>query len=1009
MPRKEPANSSLKIEMLGTFRLAVGGVSVEATRWARRKSKMLLKLLALQPQHQLHREQIIELLWPDQGGNAAVNNLYKTVHAARRALEPELVSGNDSHFVLTQDQQIMLRAPHELWVDTEVFQRLASDALKRADVRACEAALSLYQGDLLTEDPYEDWISAHREQLRQTYDGLLSKFSKLYKELGQYERSVSLLKELIARDVSNEQAYRQLMLLYALQGKRHEALRLYEQCRSVLRREIGTEPDKTTIGVYEQIIAGNVRLLPQDNLEKPDGERPAGQRQGPARPNLPLQLTSFVGREQEIARVKQLLRDNRLLTLTGTGGIGKTRLGLQVAAEVLAQYPGGVWLVELAPLTDPELLPRTIATTLGVRQEPGRTLLSTLDEYLRVRRVLLVFDNCEHLLETVATVAEHLLSWSPELHILTTSRQALDLAGEAVWQVSALSLPSSARPADDTNLLEYEAVRLFIDRVSSSNPRWALTEQNRPAVARLCRCLDGIPLALELAAARVKMLTVEEIVSKLDDRFDLLFSGCRSVMPRHQTLRAAIDWSYSLLRPKERTLLHRVSVFAGGWTLAAAESICAGEGIEKCAVLTLLSHLIDKSLVIVEPQGAESRYRLLETIRQYAAQKVSESEEVARIYARHLDWFLQLAEQSDLAFSRPEQGFWFMRLEVERDNLGVALQWSLQAARDPDKGLRLCVALWRFWQAHGYVSEGRRWFDLAFSLPDASSKSFQAKAFHGASALACMQGDFEHARVYIDQSLTLQRETKNRCGIAHELHRLGIIAYYVGDYQQAIRLQEETLALCYELGDQCGIARAINGLGIIALDQGDYDQAASKFEECLAVYRQLGHTLGVMGTLNNLGETARRQSDIDRAETLLQESLKLAKELGDKGWVARAMHILGNIAMDRGDYRLANQMFKKALVILREIEDVIVMYVLEGLACMSAAQGEPARALRLAEAASVQREATRLIRSPADQCALDRCLRESRRIMSFEETERAIAEGRAMTIEQAITYALHSN
>jgi predicted ATPase/DNA-binding SARP family transcriptional activator len=1009
MPRKKPTDAPLRIEMLGTFRLSVDGVPVEAARWSRRKSKLLVKLLALQPQHQLHREQIIELLWPDQGFSASVNNLYKTVHATRRALEPELVSGNDSHFILTQDQHVMLRAPHELWIDIEVFQRFASDALKHADVRACEAALSLYQGDLLAEDPYEDWINARREQLRQTYHSLLSKFSKLYKELGQYERSVSLLEELIARDVLNEQAYRQLMLLYALQGKRHEALRLFEQCRGVLRREINAEPDKTTIGVYEQIVAGHVRLLPQDNLEKLKGERPAGQRQGITRTNLPLQVTSFVGREQEIARVKQLLKGNRLLTLTGAGGIGKTRLGLQVAADVLAQYPDGVWLVELAGLTDPQLLPRIISNTLGVRQKPGRTLLSTLDEYLRVRRMLIVFDNCEHLVETVATVIEHLLSRSPELHILATSRQALDLAGEAVWQVSALSLPSSSQPAGDTNLLEYEAVQLFVDRVSSSNPKWALTEQNEPAVARLCRRLDGIPLALELAAARVKILTVEEIVAKLDDRFDLLFSGSRTVMPRHQTLRAAIDWSYSLLQLAERTLLHRVSVFAGGWTLAAAESICAGDGIESCAVLTLLSHLIDKSLVIVEPQGAESRYRLLETIRQYAAEKVRNSEEWSRISARHLDWFLQLAEQSDLAFSSPEQGFWFRRLEVERDNLGAALQWSLQEARDADKGLRLCVALWRFWQAHGYVSEGRRWFDLALSLPDASSKSFQAKAFHGASALACMQGDFEHARAYIDQSLALQRETENRHGIAHELHRLGIIAYYVGDYHRATMLQEETLALCYELGDQCGIARAVNGLGIIALDRGDYDQAVSKFEECLAVYRQLGHVLGVMGTLNNLGETARRQSDIDRAETLLQESLKLAKELGDKGWIARAMHILGNIAMDRGDYKLAGQMFKNALVILREIEDVIIMYVLEGLACMAAAQGEAARALRLAEAATVQREATRLSRAPADQCALDRCLREARRIMSLEETERALAEGRAMTIEQAIAYALHSN
>lgn len=1008
MPHKELGHLSLRIQLLGNFAVLIDGRSVREEQWARRKSKLLVKLLALQPHHRLHREQIIELLWPEQSAGAAANSLYKALHAARRSLEPQPQSGAVSNFILAQDDQIILTAPQELLVDAEEFEGRAAAAFREQSAPALQAALELYQGDLLPEDLYEEWAAARREHLRSTYQRLLLTLGRMYGEQGRYENGLELLGRLVNLDPSNEEAHRQMMLFYASTGRRAEALRQYRRCEDALRVEMDGVPEKATAEIREQILCGRITA-------REGGGEGRAKRESVAAPtpealtNLPSAMTSFIRREQEITEVQTLLGKSRLLTVTGSGGIGKTRLALAVAANVLDEYRDGVWFVDLSPTFEPALVSHTITSALGIREDVRRKHVAALRDFLRPRQVLLVLDNCEHLIEACALLVDELMRACPRLRILATSREALAVSGESLWSLSTMSLPELSSPVSVSRLMECEAVQLFVERAELSNPRWRLTEQNGLAVAKLCRRLNGIPLAIELAASRMKVLAVEQILSKLDNSFNLLASSGRAVVPRHQTLGAAIDWSCELLQPDERLLWGRLSVFASGWTLPAAEAVSDSDDIPADAVLDLLTRLVDKSLVVVEQHGGEVRYRMLETIRQYGVEKLRRLDEEFPVSERHFNWCLQLAEKSDCEFSRTDQRHWFERLEAEHDNLRAALRWSIHEAHDADKSLRLCGALWHFWQAHGYASEGRLWFEAALALEGPASDSIRAKAVHGASALASIQGDLERSLKFLEESLALRRKLGDKGGTAHALQRFGIMAYYVGDYARAAALQDESLSLCLELGDESGCARAFNGLGILALDQGNYEQATAWFDRCLTSYQKLGHKLGVVATLNNLGETAQKQGDFGRSQTLLEESLEMARELGDKGWTARALHLLGSLANSRGQYGRAFEFYSSALVDFREMADASVVFVFEGLSCTAAAQGDAVRALRLVGAASARREMTRMKRPPADQFVLDRYLDEAKRCSTDEELAQAFAAGHAMTLDEAIKYALGSN
>jgi predicted ATPase/DNA-binding SARP family transcriptional activator len=1002
MSRADSTLASLHIHLLGGCSIEVNRRSVNA----RRKARSLIALLALQPHHQMHREQIVEWFWRGQEPEWAINNLHKTIHAARRALEPDVSSGSASAFIRSNEQRIVLSAPGELRVDVDEFERLAALSLKdaRGGVELCESALALYAGDLLPEEPYEDWIVERREGLISLRQQLLARLASLYEESRQFDKSLALYEQLALSDKSNEAAHRGLMRLYALAGNRREAMKRYELCRAYLRKELDVTPEGETVNLYERIAAGELREEAAGR-----GERAAETASGASpKTNLRHQLTSFIGRVDEINGIKRHLASSRLVTLTGTGGIGKTRLAFEVASGLQGEYADGVWLVELAMLKDPLLVEHSVASVLGVREERGYSPLENLRRHLCVRRMLLIIDNCEHVIEAVAALSTDLLGACPEVHILATSREAIGIPGELVRRVSTLALPESDTRASAASLALYESTQLFLERAALSDSGWRVTDESAPAVAELCRRLEGIPLALELAAARIKALSVHQILSMLDDNLRLLSNTERAVAPRHRTIRAAIEWSYELLSGSEQVLYRELCVFAGGCTLAAAEAVSTRRDNAGGSIIDLLSRLIDKSLVMVEHRKSEARYRFLETIRQYGLNRLRESGEDDEVCARHLDWCLQLAGQAARAQSGAEQQNLFTVLENEHDNLRAALQWSLSEGHDAERGLELCVGLWRYWQTHGHVSEGRRSFESALRLSLPVVSPLRADALHGASALASLQGDFAHARALLEACLALRREMHDKRGESHATQRLGILAYYVGDYQQAAMLQERSLSLCREIGDRHGEARAIGGLGILALDHGDFEHAWSRFQECLSIYQGEDYRLGIAVTTNNLGETALRRGDLESAERLLKQSLKIAEELGDKGWIARSCYLLGHVNLTRNLHSQAVAHFNGALTILRESGDAIIVHVLEGFACVAAAQGQAGRALLLSEAAVALRRVTKMARTPVEQKVIDCYLNGLGASLHPEEVKKSQETGRTFTLDMAIDYALQT-
>lgn len=688
-----------------------------------------------------------------------------------------------------------------------------------------------------------------------------------------------------------------------------------------------------------------------------------------ARPNnLPIQLTSFIGRAPEIAEVRRLLSAARLVTLTGAGGAGKTRLALQAAADEVEGYPGGVWLAEFAPIADPALVSKTVAAALSVPEQPGRDMTETLVNFLRPKKLLLLLDNCEHLLAACSDLAAALLRTCPQLRILATSREGLGVPGETLWRVPSLSLPEDIRhlpPPEE--LVLYDAVRLFVDRAVASGSGFMVTGENALAIAQVCKQLDGIPLAIELAAARVKSLAVEQITARLDNTFRLLTGGSRTVLPRHQTLRAAMDWSYELLLEKERAVLRRLSVFAGGWTLEAAEAVCAGGGVEVSDVLDLLTQLVDKSLVVAEIRGGEARYGLLETVRQYARDRLMESGDAADARARHGGWYLTLAESADPKLRGPEAEVWLERLESEHDNLRAALEWSKIGETGAEAGLRLAAALTWFWFLHGYWSEGRAWLKAALARSSDAPLSVQPSALSGAAFLAWRQGDFEQAMRLGEKGLTLSRNLGDRRHAAWLLIWLGVVLLRKAEYGRALARLEESLDLSRELGDKWLMALAVAQLGRVEWHRGDFEQAAALHTESLTLVREAGDKWAIAYNLRNLGMDMLSQGDYKRAAAYCSEGLDLCRQVGDR-WVAEEC--------------------------------------LDALAVVASAMRLYEKAARLFGAADALHEILRSHRSAAYQAQLDQSITRARIGLGETIFAAAWAEGRRITLEQAIEYAL---
>ena len=664
--------------------------------------------------------------------------------------------------------------------------------------------------------------------------------------------------------------------------------------------------------------------------------------------NLPLQLTSFIGREREMGEIKALLSRSRLLTLVGSGGSGKTRLALQVAAELLEESKDGVWLVELAALTDAGLLAQTVAAALNLREQPGRTVEATLTDYLEPRQILLVLDNCEHLLSACAELGEGLLRTCPRLHLLATSRESLAISGELTYRVPSLAVAELRRLTSVDALIQNEAVRLFVDRATLAAPAFRLTERNAAVVAQICDRLDGIPLAIELAAGRMKGMSVEQIAARLDDRFRLLTGGSRTALPRQQTLRAAMDWSYEMLSDPERIVLRRLSVFVGGWTLEATEAVCAGDGLEPSDVLDLVMHLLDKSLVFMEDSDGEARYRFLETIRQYARDKLVEAGEANRVRDRHRDWCLELAEQAEPHLTGPAQPVWFERLEVEHPNLRAGLEWCKTGDNATEKGMRLAAPLWRFWNVRGYWSEGREWLEGALARAGNASPAVRLKALSGAGVLVWNRD--ESAMMLLEESLALARELGDKRAIADALRLLARPVREQLDYDRVRALGEESLRLFRELHDPAGISVALRVLGVHARDYHEYERAIPALDESLKLARALQDRRGVVWSLTNLAIVAGEQGDYAKGVTIGNEALSTAQNLGDKLGMADSLHTLGRIAGYRGDHEQAAGLLEEALRLIKELgSKADHANVLRSLGLVAQDQGDYERAKRLHE------------------------------------------------------------
>ncbi len=679
--------------------------------------------------------------------------------------------------------------------------------------------------------------------------------------------------------------------------------------------------------------------------------------------NLPRQLTSFVGRDADLREVARLLTCTRLLTLTGTGGLGKTRLSLQVAAEAMDGYPDGVWFVELASLRDDALVPQALAAVVGVKEDPGRPVIEALAKFARDRRLLVILDNCEHLVRGCANLAKALLQAGPHVAILASSRESLHIGGETTYAVPALSLPDRDQSLAPEGLLQCEAVHLFRERAVAAKPSFELTANNAPSVASICRKLDGIPLALELAAARVRTMSIEAIDERLADRFRLLTAGDRTVEPRHQTLRALIDWSYDLLSDRERVLLRRLGVFAGGWTLDAAEAVGAGDGIDRAELLDVMTGLAEKSLVA--PQAETDRYRLLETVREYALERLAESGEGDAVRERHLAFYVALAEEARPQLFGSRQVAWLARLEAELENLLAADAWCDSAVGGPELGLRLAYAIKPYWLNRGLLTLGHRVTDEA-----------------------------------------LRRAPARNVARCRGLTGAGQLSYFMGRYDDARRYLEESLAIAREIRDTRTVAAVLQPLGMACLGQGDGATALLHLGEGLSLAENLGNKREIAAAMIALAQLYRMQGKPDSAEPLYQKALALARDLQDREVIAIALLNLAMVAVAQGLDERARGLLLDVHAIAAEIGSRAAgQCVLDVCAALAAERAQWDCAARLFGAAEVQAEQTGLRRDPADEAFIAPMLAKSRVAFGNAAFNAAEDAGRALSYEQAMEFA----
>jgi predicted ATPase/DNA-binding SARP family transcriptional activator len=886
-----------RVCLLGGFSVATKDGVVEERAWRLRKAKALVKLLALAPERRMHRERLADLLWPDRDGDAAANNLHQALHAARRAIGADALRLSDGVVVLDAE------------IDVDAFEAAAAHARATGEVAAYESALDVHAGELLPEDRYEPWADARRAALLELHGTLCIELADLY---GDDAQAVAALQRALVVDPLAEPAHRALMRVYAATGRRQQALAQYQLLRQQLEADLAAEPDPETRTLYRELLA----------------PAPVSDTRG----NLPQPLTSFVGRERERGEILRLLGRVRLLTLIGPGGCGKTRLAIETLAGI-EPVADGIWFVELASLTDSALVAQATALAVGVPIPAQRSAQQALSAHLAAREAIIVLDNCEHVIDACARLAEDLLRAGPGVRVLATSREPLHCEGEVAWRVPSLA----------------EAGRLFVER-AGADPSFSPTQDDEATIDEICRRLDGMPLAIELAAARVAALSLEQIAARLGDSLDVLAAGSRTARTRQQTLRATIEWSHDLLAGEEAVLFRRLAIFAGGFGLEAAEEVCAGGAITRRQIVDLLARLVDKSLV----NAAGPRFRLLDTIRQYAAERLDASGEHEVVAVHHLDWCLALAEEHDPLSAGPRRSL--RTLELEHDNLRAGLTFALR--RNPQAALRLATSLWRFWLDRGYFAEGDRWLEATLvAAPERTA--LRVDALLASAGLSLRRGN---STVYLDrvqaavedyrelgdehataaalyQHAMLEQSVSNtaradelfadavaltrRLGDgrlqAAAIHASAMTAWYRSDHEQARALISEALAILESLPDDDTPFFEVVTFGLCLLHDGPQERLRLHLEETIFAFHRFARAQAVGYALNNLAWTARATGDIARATAALDEALERFRAIEDRRGEAMTLNHMGSLARTQGDLDAGRSHLRAALELRRAL------------------------------------------------------------------------------------------
>ena len=1007
-------------------------------RFQTAKTAELLAYLACFPHRAHTRDELTEILWPENDPQATRNRLRVALNSLRRQLEPP---GAASGSILKADRATIHLNPAAFHTDVQEFEAAIKAASKAAafaqEERPLSHAVSLYQGHLLSG--YDaNWLSGERERFTNVMRSALQRLAEGYAQAENHEQALACALRLLELAPWEEQG-----TLLAMRGcialeRSADALRYFQKWKRRLQTEFNDAPSETicALAAALQQQQGMRALAPKEaasQLVRPQ----AIMRQTLPRPSvsavkpdmipktgstLPLALTPFHGRETEVAEVVAWLHNDasRLAVLTGMGGIGKTRCLLETARRAYDVFPGGVVFVPLASVSTRDMLGDAILLALGGKPQRNGSLVEAIQQALLPPPTLLLLDNFEHLVPEGAELVADLLASISSLTCLISSRQVTGVAGEQEFALSPLPIPGSSTLPEQ--LAECASVQMFVSRAQSVSADFQITPRNAAILAQLCNALEGIPLAIELAASWTRILAPAQMLSRLTQRFDLLVSRRRSGNPRHQTLRETLAWSYHSLSPELQQFFRSCAVFHGGWTLEAAVQVCS-----EPRACEFLEQLRERSLVLTDEQApntdfAEVRYRLLETLREFALEQ-AETGETIEMQSRHAAYYLMLAEQAEPHLLAAHQAEWLARLEAEQDNFRAALDSLCRADTDPEAGLRLAGALWRFWLTRGFLREGRQRLEQALQAapPDASlcnsyvsdlsaSSRFvsaRVKALGGAGALALAQGDYPAAQAWCEQQMEAARHTQDAAGKAEALHRMGNVALSQGSYHRARTLYENCITIRRCLGDRQGMGQTLNNLGIVAYEQGDFPAARSLYEEFLTICRDTGDRKGMGGALSQLGILARAQQDFAAARAFLRESLTIRRELGDKQGIAFALANLANVFFDEGDLEMSGRMARESLIALRALGDLgHIVVALRDMASQVMMEGQPARAARLYGAESLLREALGASIAPrkrepyeANQTALCRALGEGL-------YRAAWTLGRSLTLDQALDLAL---